>query len=649
MRLKSHILICYLTVGLSFHAFAQLKMQKKADELFNNFAFDTAAQVYESLLEKGYNANYIARQLGDCYAYMRNPEKAATYYQTVVQNEATPLAYYYKYAQALRGLKAYETSRVWLEKFKAKGGILNDSRFINDADFITAIFNAKPNYSLKTVNFNSVVSDFGAFERNDTVYFTSTANKGVLKKHRHAWDKQPFLDLYATPKSADTIIHHRAKLKGRINSTYHDGPAVITKDGNTMYFSRNDFTNDKLGEGSNGINNLKIYKATLVNGKWSKIKELPFNNKNYSVGHPALNNDDSKLYFTSDMPGGVGGADIYYVTIGENGSYGTPTNAGPTINTEKNEVFPFVNAENTLFFSSDGHQGIGLLDIFVATQNKNTAETTILNLGVPINSSKDDFSFFMTQNGTAGYIASNREGGLGKDDIYAFDRIPQLQLTGKVTDTSTQTPISNSVVKLSTANGNAVAYIETNSEGIYRIDVDRDANYIVSASKAGYESSSTALGTEGLALFEKNITANFSLTTAKINEPIAVTAAPVIEDLGAIFFNFDTAEIQDNSHSALTQIINTMLNTYPEMTIKIEAFSDARGPESYNMTLSQKRANATYNYLIANGIAPSRIIAHKGYGEHESTINCEHSSKPCSEEAYKLSRRTNFIVVKVNP
>ncbi len=643
MRLKT-ILLFSLILTVVPNLFAQLKLQQKADKLFNNFAFESAAEHYKILLDKGYNSSYINRQLGDCYAYMRDPETAVTYYQTAVQNSAVPVIYYYKYAQALRGNKNYEASRTWLQNFKDKGGVSNDSHFRNDVDFVTALFNAKPSYILNTVNFNSEVSDFGAFERNDTVYFTSTANKGVLKKHRHAWDKQPFLDLYATPKAADTIIHHKAKLKGKVNSTYHDGPAVITKDGKTLYFSRNNFINDKLGEGANGINNLKIYKASLINGKWSRIVELPFNNNNYSTGHPALNADETKLYFTSDMPGGIGGSDLYYVTISKAGTYSTPVNLGATVNTEKNEVFPFVNSENTLFFSSDGHQGIGLLDIFATTHDKQNTITNVINLGTPINSSKDDFSFFMNPEGTTGYIASNRAGGLGKDDIYAFNRIPPLKLTGTVTAALNNTPLANTVVTLNNKEGKAMAYVATDANGNYSIDIDRHSSYTVTAAKPGYTNASTKITTETIDVFEKQINTNFSLTKTQIKDiPVPEVA---IEDLGSIFFNFDNAEIKENNSSALTQIITTMLETYPEMTIKIEAFSDARGPESYNTTLSQKRANATYQYLISKGIAPSRIVEYRGYGEHESTRNCD-TANPCTKEAYRLSRRTNIIVIKV--
>ncbi len=644
MKLKQNILILALC-SVVCQAFAQEALQKKADYLFNNFAFNEAAELYKIVLNKNENKDYISRQLGDCYSYMREPEKAIEYYKTIVTQENVPVEYYYKYAQALRATKNYETSRTWLRTYQDKGGQLEEGYLSKDATFIDKITNTAPNYVLKNAFFNSIVSDFGAFEHKDTIYFASTANKGVLTKHRHAWDAQPFLDVYATAKTADTIIHHKAKLKGRVNSTYHDGPLVITNDGKTMYFSRNNFIRQKLGESNVGINHLKLYKASYKNGKWTHIKELPFNDNNYSIGHPTLNRDETRLYFSSDRPGGFGGSDIYYVAINKDGTYGKPVNAGKAINTKKNELFPFVNSEDILFFSSDGHQGLGLLDIYVTAYNADKIPTHVVNLGLPINSSKDDFSFFMNTDAKTGYIASNREGGLGKDDIYTYTKIPQLKVSGTVRDAKGQTPINNCVIKLTNPSGQDISYVETNANGTYSINIDREVNYKLTASKANYADYTMDVSSSGVATFTETITANFELREKPKADIIKSKPVAVVKDLGAIYFNFDSAEIKESDSNALTTIINTMLNTYPEMTIKIESFSDARGPESYNDALSQKRAEATYNYLISKGINPSRIVEHKGYGEHDSTKHCETTPKECSKKDYELSRRTNFIVV----
>ena len=643
MKPKKH-LFTYVICLLSFTVFAQQGLQKRADSLFNKFAFVNAAKVYKKLVEKDYNANYANRQLGDCYAYMRNPEKAVEYYKNAVAQDNVPIEYYYKYAQALRGIKDYKASRIWLEKFKQAGGVLDKNKINKDPDFITAVFNAKNQYFLKDVKFNSDLSDFGAFEHDGSVYFASSADKGVSTKHLYAWNEQPFLDVYVTEKDADTIIYHLSKLRGDINSVYHDGPVTISKDGKTMYFSRNNFSNKKLGKDNKGISNLKIYKASYSNGEWTNITELPFNNDDYSVGHPALNEDESKLYFASDMPGGLGGSDIYYVNINDNNEYGTPKNAGKIINTKRNELFPFMNSEGILFFSSDGHMGLGLLDIFATVYDENNTLTDVVNLGVPVNSSKDDFSFFMNDDGLTGYIASNRDGGVGDDDIYAFNRIPRLKLQGTVIDSTTSAPVEKATVTLSDIDGNKIAYVETNDKGEYEINVDRDTDYVVTVNKEEYPEYEASVSTKELDDTTKLITVDFVIS--KIKTEVKDEPEITIDDLGPIYFNFDSAKIRNEDSAELARIVDLMVNKYPEMTIKIESHTDSRGPAAYNKTLSVRRANATFNYLIAKGVDASRIIERDGYGEERLNNGCDGTIR-CTEAQHNVNRRTNFIVLKV--
>lgn len=647
MKPKNYLLICLLSI-FSISAFAQQGLQKRADSLFNKFAFVDAAQAYKKLLEKDYNADYATRQLGDCYAYMRNPEKAVTYYKNAVAQENVPVEYYYKYAQALRGTKDYKASRNWLKKFKDAGGVIDRNKITRDPDFITAVFNAKHKYFLKDIKINSDLSDFGAFEQNGKVYFTSSANRGVLTKHLYAWNEQPFLDVYVTEKNADTIIHHLSKLKGDVNSVYHDGPVTITKDGKTMYFSRNNYNNKKLGKGSNGISNLKIYKASLVDSEWTNIEELPFNDDDYSVGHPTLNKDETKLYFASDMPGGFGGSDIYYVDINKNNGYGTPQNAGDIINTKRNELFPFMNTEDILFFSSDGHLGLGLLDVFATVYDENGALTDVVNLGIPVNSNKDDFSFFMNTDGITGYFASNRDGGVGDDDIYAYNRIPRLKLEGTVSDSLGNTPVENAIVTLSDVDGNKIAYVETDENGEYDINIDRDTDYLVTVTKDDYPEYSSSVTTKGLDSTTKSVRADFEISPIQKAIEEVEDEAPeiIIDELGPIYFNFDSAKIRKDDSDELARIVDLMVNKYPEMTIRIESHTDSRGPAAYNDILSTRRANATYEYLVSKGVNASRIIEYKGYGEQRLTNDCDGTIR-CTEAQHQLNRRTNFIVIKV--
>ncbi|MCL6295805.1 OmpA family protein [Jejuia spongiicola] len=639
MKLKNYILTCFF-LSLSFIASAQYGSQKKADNLFNKFSFVSAAEVYHNLIEKDFNADYATRQLADSYAYMRNPDSAVVYYQKAVQQENIPVEYYYNYAQALRGIKEYKESRVWLRRFKEAGGVVKKDRFSKDSDFITSIFNAKQQYFLTDVNFNSKYSDFGAYEREGNIYFASSKDEGVSTKHIYGWNEEPFLDIYVKAKdSNDSIVSHKSKIEGDINSIYHDGPLTITKDGKTMYFSRNDFNKNVLGKDEKGMTHLKIYKASLVNGLWTNIEDFNFNSKDYSTGHPSLNSDDTKLYFTSDMPGGQGGSDIYYVDINSDGSLGSPKNIGNVVNTDKNEMFPFINSEDALFFSSDGHAGLGLLDIFGTVSDADNNIISVLNLGVPVNSSKDDFSFFMNNDGLSGYFASNRDGGVGSDDIYAYDRIPQLKIEGTITDATTNAPIPNAVVTLLDSNDNKIADLQTDENGHFEINIDRDTDYKLNTKKENYIGDSRTVTTKGIENSVTSINADFVLN------PVVDEKLPITE-LYPIYFDFNKYDIRRDGTVELDRIVDLMMNKYPNMVIKIESHTDSRGTSEYNDILSKERANATYKYLIEHGVDASRITEYDGFGERKLANDCDGTIN-CTEDQHQLNRRTQFIVIKM--
>ena len=637
MKYTNHILVCILLM-VNFSGFAQYGKQKKADTLFNKFSFVKAANEYKELIENNYNKDYATRRLADCYAYLRDPNKAAIYYKKAVEQENVPIEYYYSYAQALRGIKDYKNSRIWLERFKDSGGVINANDFEKDVNFITNVFNAKQQYFLDKISFNSKFSDFGAFEHNGKIYFASSRDEGVSVKRLYGWNEQPFLDVYVAEVGTKRNVDHTAKLKGDVNSIYHDGPVTITKDGKIMYFSRNNLDEYGLSKDKKGISNMKIYKATFRDSIWTDIEDLSINHAEYSTQHPALNKDDSKLYFTSDLPGGFGGSDIYIVDINPDGTLGVPKNLGEVINTKNSEGFPFINNEGTLFFSSDGHPGLGLLDIFGTIKGENGEFVDVINLGIPINSNKDDFSFSMNANGIAGYFASNRTGGLGDDDIYAYHRVQTLQLEGVVSDAINTKPIANSIITLFNDKDEQIAYMVTDENGFYQINIDRNKDYKIVGSQVKYIDDYRTFTSKNLQTMLTTITANLLLNPVQDVVKLA--------ELNTIYFDFDKHNIRKDAALELDKIVNLMQNEYPEMVIRIESHTDSRGELSYNDKLSIDRANSTYEYLISKGIDPSRITEHEGFGERRLTNGCENGAK-CEENEHQLNRRTQFIVVKM--
>lgn len=618
--------------------FSQQGKQKRADTLFNKFSFVKAAEVYRELIANNYNRDYATRQLADCYALLRDPNNASRYYKSVVKQENVPIEYYYKYAQSLRGIKKYDDSQEWLQRYKDSGGVVNANDFSKDINFITSVFGAKQQYFLDKVYFNTKFSDFGAFEQNGKVYFTSSRDEGVAIKRLYGWNEQPFLDVYVTDAKTKRNVDHSSKIKGDINSIYHDGPVIITKNGQTMYFSRNNFKDQIEVKDKKGLTNMKIYRATLTDSIWTNVEDLSINSDEFSTQHAALNSDDTKLYFSSDRPGGRGGSDIWVVDISPDGSLSNLQNMGDVVNTESAEGFPFINNEGTLFFSSDGHTGLGLLDIFGTIKNENEEIVDVINLGVPVNSNNDDFSFTMNQDGITGYFASNRNGGRGSDDIYAFHRVPTLQVEGVVTDAINTKPIPGAKITLYDDKGNQIAYMETDENGFYQINIDRDKDYKIVASQDKYIDDYRNFSSKHIQTELTAVNANLLLNP----KPDVIKLA----ELNTIYFDYDKHNIRKDAALELDKIVNLMTNDYPEMVIRIESHTDSRGALSYNDKLSIDRANSTYDYLISKGIDPSRITEHKGYGERRLTNGCEDGAK-CEEADHQLNRRTQFIVIKM--
>ena len=638
MKIKNYILVCIL-LTLSLNAFSQQGKQKRADTLFNKFSFVKAAEVYRDLIDNNYNKDYATRQLADCYAFLRDPRNASRYYKSVVEQENVPVEYYYKYAQSLRGIKKYDDSQIWLKRYKDSGGVVNANDFSKDINFITSVFGAKQQYFLDRVYFNSKYSDFGAFEKDSIVYFTSARDEGVGVKRLYGWNEQPFLDVYTTEVGSKKNVDHTGKLKGDVNSIYHDGPITITKDGKTMYFSRNNFNEDIESKDKKGLTNMKIYRATLVDGEWTNIEDLPINGDAFSTQHPALNNDDTKLYFASDRPGTKGGSDIWTVDIRADGLLLNLQNIGDVINTESAEGFPFLNNEGVLFFSSDGHTGLGLLDIFATIKGEDDDSIVdVINLGVPVNSNQDDFSFSMNPNGITGYFASNRNGGRGSDDIYAFHREPVLHVEGMVTDAINTKPIPNAKITLFDENDNQIAFMETDENGYYQINIDRNKDYKIVASQDKYIDDYRNFTSKNIQTELITISANLLLNP----EPNVIKLA----ELNTIYFDFNKYNIRKDAALELDKIVSLMQNDYPEMVIRIESHTDSRGELSYNDKLSIDRANSTYDYLISNGIDAERITEHQGFGERRLTNGCQDGEK-CEEQDHQLNRRTQFIVVKM--
>ncbi|WP_439151176.1 OmpA family protein [Winogradskyella sp.] len=633
--MKTKIVVLILTLSCSF-AFAQTKL---ADKFFKNFGYVKAIELYEKAVEKGDSSAHVLTRLGDAYYNNSKSDKAAFWYKEALKrHKKIDAEYLYKYIQSLRSIGNYEEADRWFKELSvAQQG---DSRLKgynpDEVDLYNQLTSMKENLivDIKNLDLNSEYSDFGSYISDNTLYFASA--RGNDNKV-YNWNKEPFLDLFQVAitdegnvRTYGSVIEITAE---DINTDYHEASVAITNDGNTMYFTRDNVTKrNRLDYDKQGTSHLKIYKASLVDGNWSDIEELPFNDDVFSTGHPALSVDNKTLYFVSDREGGIGQTDIYSVQINEDGTYSDPENMGEKINTEGREMFPFVAKDSTLYFSSDGYLNLGLLDIFKSNILKGD-NSEPKNMGAPYNSGYDDFAFFMDSESKKGYFSSNRPDGKGGDDIYSFNSYQcKQEITGTITDAQTGALLTGVNIRLIDETRKVIEEINTKEKSDYTFTVDCNKTYTVVGNKIDYKEDQTSVKTTEEN--DKSITANLELIPLIIDNQIVINP---------IFFDFDKWNIRTDAQYELENIVD-VLRKHPEMIIKIESHTDSRGGDRYNMKLSDRRAKSTRDYIISRGIDASRIESAIGYGETQLLNKCANRVK-CKEEEHQLNRRSYFYIV----
>jgi len=642
MKTKLFLIIIVLSGTFSF---AQTKV---ADKFFENFAYIKASELYEDAVKNGDDSVHVLTRLGDCYYNNSNSEKAAMWYKKALDKDADNVSaeYVYKYIQTQRSLGNYQEAEAWLDTFKMQQS--DDSRTnseIEDLSIYDELSSMEKVYiDVVNLDLNTEYSDFGGYEYNGRMFFASARSAEGTGNKVHNWNEQPFLDIFETTvKETNGVKEHGSVMPinaDGINTAYHEATVAITNDGKTIYFSRDNLNKrNKLDSDKKGTTHLKIYKATLDNNNWKDIEELPFNDDNYSVYHPALSPDNTKLYFTSDKEGGLGQTDIYVVDILEDGNaYGKPMNLGSSVNTAGREGFPFIAKDSTLYFSSDGYVNLGLVDIFKSNILKDS-NAKPENLGAPFNSGYDDFAIYIDSDTETGYFSSNRPGGKGNDDIYTFSAYECKQLVkGVVRDKDTNEPIPGASVELINESGKIMNTVTSNENGEYIFEVECEKNYSLRGSKQDYEDDVQSFRTTAVNNEEQNV--DLFLKN--------LMALPCEIVINPIFFDFDKWNIRTDSKYDLENIVDVM-RAYPDMKITIESHTDRRGTLKYNDKLSDRRANSTKDYIISRGIAAERIVSATGYGERRKLISDEEidamSTREEKEAAHQKNRRSHFRIV----
>lgn len=617
----------------------QAKRKAKADQRYEEYSFSPAIDIYKKVLDKGYVSSDLLKRLGNAYYFNAKYQEAANIYKKLEESYPDEMGvdFIFRYAQSLKSLGNYDEAGQLMEKFKTMTAV--DVDF--DEDYLAKIEENSGRYGVKPFEYNSKYSDFAASFYEKGLIFASDRDTGNLARYRHTWNSKDFLDLYKV--DADSASNGRAiKLEGDVNTRLHESTSVVTKDGTTMYFTRNNFFDGKKKKDEEGIIRLKIYSAERVNGVWTNITELPFNNDSYSVAHPVLSPDEKRLYFVSDMTGSAGESDIFMTEIIGDGTYGPIINLGKNINTIGRETFPFITKDGILYFSSDGHQGLGGLDVFATKIAFNDYDQPVVNVGRPINGPLDDFSFIFDSESKKGYFSSNREGGMGEDDIYEFVENDPLvldciqEVSGTVRDRISNEVLAGATVMVIDEENKEISSTITDSKGNYVLQLDCSKGNFVRASRDGYVPAEEYLNkSDG-----KPRIIDFYLERDVVTGGFGDDLAKLLQ-LSTIYFDLNKYNIRPDAEIEIQKVIVAM-EKYPSLKIKVNSHTDSRGNDAYNLWLSQKRAESTINYMISKGIAADRLQS-EGFGESRLVNECA-NGVPCSSEQHQLNRRSEFII-----
>lgn len=625
---------------------AQQQKLQLAQKKYDQLAYSESIKTYEALAKDGYKSKELLENLANAYYFRAEFAPAKRWYDSLfLFTEELSANTYSKYVSTLKSQQEYAKA----DQIMTQMGIKypNDSRvkvYADNKEYLKNIKKAPSATTVKNAGFNSAYFDFSpAFLGDSAIVFSSTrANPRALVK-KHSWTGEAYTNLYLSKqlskkssKEKDSVSLPKG-LNGIINKYYNESSAVFTKDGKTMYFTRNNQLKNKAKTDTLNTVLLKIYKATYDGKKWTNVKELPFNNDNYSCAHPALSVDEKELYFSSNQPGTIGMSDIYKVAILENDTYGTPENLGDKINTEGRETFPFITSDNVLIFASDARAGLGGLDLYYVHLDSENKE--VKTFGAPINSPQDDFGLIYKEAVKEGFFTSNRtEDNRGKDDIYSFKSL-ELPKIFKVKATTIEEGTGAAVeaqVILMDENKNQIGQLTAKNGKFEFADLEQQKKYFITLTHPDFET------LEGPITFSGKET-NLELKLKKKELELSEVDLAKILGIRIIYFDLDKHFIRKDAALELQKIANIM-KEYPQMNIDVRSHTDSRNAATYNQKLSQRRADATRAWLIKQGIAPERLKA-TGYGESKLINQCADGVK-CSEAEHQANRRSEFIIIE---
>ena len=593
---------------------AQVSIENRANQYYENLAYSKAVEIYEQLHKDDLKNPLYIERLAYSYLKMLNYPKALFYYAQLVKQKQHKPSDLYDYAQLLRSANKTEEYKIYLEKYHFEAP--NDKRAkaeLENSQLLSYLGSNKRNITLKNLSGNTRFIDMCPAFYKDRIVYSSAKDSFAIIKGNYEWNNQPFLDLYISQPSPTPDLTHDAKFSKALNTRVHEGPVSFTKDYNTIYFTRNSFIHRKIDKANHGTNNLKIFIATDNGKKWGNIQEFPFNSNNYSVGHPALSPDNKTLYFISDMPGGFGETDLYKSTW--NGSqWNKPINLGESINSAGKEMFPYVDKDGILYFSTNGRDGLGGLDVFAAKEQSD-GTYFITNMGAPINSAFDDFGFVIRRDSLTGFLTSNRTGGKGDDDNYSFT-VNKIELTTTAVDDQNKKPLSKTKISLLNADGVTLETKITDQSGKVNFLIDPKKECYLQAENKSYNLIKIKLQDQSSAFnFKKDENIALKLKAPYLNISLTDKATgAIIPDgvLNVLEGDFDKTELENTNgriRMKLKDDTNYTLNAtalnYFENTVNYS--SKGNKPGDFDLIIELEKFDPSKAFLIYYDLNKSYI------------------------------------------
>jgi outer membrane protein OmpA-like peptidoglycan-associated protein/tetratricopeptide (TPR) repeat protein len=638
-----------LFLFLATHSFGQITV-RLADQAYKDFSWNEAIELYTYAHERNPQNTYVIRRLADCYRNIGRTDEVEKWLNALIEmNEQIPDDLFYL-SQALKSNGKYNESEVALKEYatmRPEDGRINLEQSI--LDYIDFLLRDSLRYEIKSLPFNTKGSDWGPTLYGNKLVFVSTGDPDDNRDIKYNWDNLPFLDLYSVDIDEYGNYSKAEIFAKNLMTSYHEGPASFDVKSNRMYFNSNRTT--KTTARKDEENNLQIYYADFENGVWLYKGEFKYNDKRYNIRHPSIDKTGSVLFFSSDMAGGKGGNDIYWCRM-EDGVWGQPVNI-EEINTEGEEVFPFIASDGVLYFSSNGKGGMGGLDIYMALPDRGVF-SIVENMGYPVNSSRDDFGLVLDEVGMNGYFSSDRPGGKGFDDIYKVEilYIP-VQIRGVVRDRINTFEIAGARIALLDENLDTVAVTISKEDGEFIFAANKQRNYRLVVDKQDYISNQKDVSTYNKLPNEKIEVEVFiemdfdQLEDPDQLEPLSMEMVDGSElqiiQIEHINYGYDSDKINTDAAFILDKVV-TLVKQYNDLEIRIESHTDAKGSDEYNLKLSKLRATSAFKYLVSQGIDQLKI-EYSGFGETQLLNHCDDEVE-CTEEENAINRRSIIKVVR---